>query len=150
MSKKIIAFLVCLFAGFIMTSNTINAQVNFFLGTVEDLKRNADVQEKYYVLFFEADWCQPCKRMQQDVFTDTQVGNLMSKKFLLKKINGEHEAYIGMVQELFVQSYPTTIVFDLEGNEVMRLVGYYDKNDFMNELKAFVPGSRKTVYSDFR
>lgn len=150
MSKKIITFLFCLFIGFIMTNTSANAQVNFFLGTMDDLKRNANVQEKYYVLFFEADWCQPCKRMQQDVFTDTQVGNLMDRKFILKKINGEHEAYVGMVQELFVQSYPTTLIFDENGNEVMRLVGYFDKNDFMNELKTFVPGSRKTTYSEFR
>jgi len=158
MSKKILAkiitsitFSIFLFAGIAFTGSTsLSGQVNFFLGTLDDLERNAGLQEKYYVLFFEADWCEPCKRMQKEVFTDVKVGNLMKKKFLLKKINGEHEAYIGTVQDLYIQSYPTTIVFNADGGEVLRLVGYYDKNDFINEMKAFVPGSKRTMYSDFR
>ena len=151
MIKQLLPFLFCFLMGmtFIGTQET-NAQVNFYLGTLDDMRRSASTQDKYSILYFEADWCAPCKRMQKDVFTDMKVGNLVKKKFLFKKINGEAKPYIDLVQELEVQNYPTTLIFNQNGREVARLVGYYDKDDFMNELKAFIPNSRRTIYSEFR
>lgn len=149
-TNKTIAFLLFFFAGMTIGNNELNAQVSFYNGSLIDLQLAAHDQDKYYILFFEADWCEPCKRMQKEVFTDIKVGNLVDKKFLLKKVNGEVEPYIHVVQDMFVDSYPTTIIFDKEGSEVRRLSGYYDKDNFTEELKTFVPNSRKTYYSEYR
>lgn len=127
-----------------------NAQVDFFLGTYDDLKKKSASNDSHYFIVFEADWCEPCKRMKREVFVDAELGTMVKRYFMAYQIDGESAFYKDIVKNMGVVSYPTILVFDSNNNEVARLVGYYDKDSFKDELEQFLPDGSRTIYSEFR
>ena len=142
--------LVLLFCFLTAACITANAQVEFFLGTFDDLKRKSATNDNHYFIVFEADWCEPCKRMKRDVFVDAELGTMVDRYFMAYQIDGESVFYKDIVKNMGVVSYPTILVFDSKNNEVARLIGYYDKESFKEELEQFLPDGNRTIYSEFR
>ena len=130
--------------------NSLQAQVNFYLGTFNELQREAAKKNKPYFVVYTADWCQPCKKMEREVFQDNEVGKYVNTHYLAYKVNGEKGQGVKMAKENFITGYPTIILFDKKNAEMKRFDGYREKENFLSYLKNNKPGAVRTKFSEFR
>ncbi len=72
---------------------------------------------------FYADWCTPCKMMDKDVYSDSDVKKLFNAEFVNFKINGEKGNGPNLALMYQVQVYPTLLWVDYDGRVLARKDG---------------------------
>jgi thiol:disulfide interchange protein len=90
------------------------------LSTVLD---KAKSQKKIVLLDMYADWCLPCKLMDEEVFTDKGTADFMNKNFINYKVNGEEREGPDLTLIYNVDAYPTFLFLDYRGRVIKRHVG---------------------------
>jgi len=81
---------------------------------------------------FYADWCPPCKKMDEDTYTDARVIQ-MSQQFIMVKVNVDDEPMLSNAYK--IKYIPTAVFLDSNGHEVYRKTGYADASQFVNEME---------------
>ena len=81
----------------------------------------ADKQNLPVIIDFYADWCGPCNSMDEQLYTDSRVIT-KSNGFAMIKVNGDYNR--DLMNQYNVESYPTIVFLDRNGNEVERWVGW--------------------------
>jgi thiol:disulfide interchange protein len=94
----------------------------------------AEAEQKMVFLDFYTDWCLPCKLMEDEVFTDKEIGDLMNQHFLSMKVNAEGENGRNLAAIFEIKAYPTLLFLDKKGNVLVKKVGAA----FHSELKELV------------
>jgi thiol:disulfide interchange protein DsbD len=98
---------------------------------------NAKQRGAPYVIEFRADWCLPCKEMEERTFTDPSVvatGKGMS--FLTVDMTTTDERVEAILEGFGVIGAPTTIFFGSDGDERTRRVGFIGPEDFAELLRS--------------
>jgi thiol:disulfide interchange protein DsbD len=98
-----------------------------------------------FVLYFEADWCLPCKEMKARTFVATEVLEAATGTRLLSVDITEPGRYVRLIQESFeVVGAPMTIFFGPDGKERHRRFGFIPPKDYarlLTETRAPAKGS---------
>lgn len=90
---------------------------------LSDVTDKAKNQGKIIFVDLYATWCQPCKMMDKDVFTDKQIGNLFNENFINLKIDGEKGNGPNIIALYGVTVYPTLLFLDEKGRVLERKEG---------------------------
>lgn len=98
-------------------------KIHFAKGKIETIKKHSKKQQKPIFLDFYTDWCQPCKWMEDDVFSQDHVAEFFNLNFINYKVNCEADDGIMTGIEYKITTYPTFIIVDSEGKELIRLEG---------------------------
>lgn len=95
-------------------------------------KHYAETHSMKYVLYFKADWCTPCKWMEETTFADKTVEAAMDNVFIMVPLDiDEFEGYA--LKEYFdVYSLPTFLVFNEKHELVNRREGSVSATGFMD------------------
>ncbi len=103
------------------------------------LLRQATKHNKPVLLFFTANWCQPCQQLKATSFSNETVASVMSLKYMAKMVDVEQ--FIGMdIADLYqVRQYPTILLLNKEGKEILRLKGYYPPSYLLKVLLDHQP-----------
>lgn len=117
-------------------------------------------------------WCGPCKQMDKTTFQDSEVATFMNANFVSHKLQMDvtknDDEYtkswantaVEWQQKYQINSYPTYLIFDSNGNSIDRASSYQEagqflktmsgiknnKNGYYSEIKSFKQGERDSVF----
>ena len=91
------------------------------------------------IIDFYADWCTPCRELDEVTFHDSQVVKL-SEGFTMAKIDlteGGNQTHERLVKQYGVKGVPTIIFLDVQGEERqdLRVVGFMEPESFASYMK---------------
>ena len=88
-----------------------------------DVLEMAASKDKLVFVDFYTTWCLPCKLMDEDVFTDKNLGNFMNDNFISYKIDAEKGNGPNLALLYQVNVFPTLLFLDERGRVVVRKEG---------------------------
>lgn len=132
--KKIL-LLSCLLIGFINMISIQAQGICFEKGSFKEVLEKAKKENKCVFIDVYAVWCGPCKLMSNTVFKELEIGNYANEHFVSIKIDCERGEGISIGKNYQVESLPTFLFLDSDGNVVYRTFGAMSSENFMNEMK---------------
>ncbi|HUK90863.1 MAG TPA: thioredoxin family protein [Blastocatellia bacterium] len=75
------------------------------------------------------DWCGWCKRMDEVIYSNPKVAALGSRDVFLKLNAEDHGEGEEIANRYGINSYPTTLIFDAEGNLINSAKGFISSPD---------------------
>lgn len=130
---------------FLLACTRKATQVNFVLEKQKSFEvalEEAKKQNKMVFLDVYTTWCGPCKWMDENVFNHPNVAEKFNKQFINYKIDGESFDGINLAIKYGINSYPTYIFVDGDGNALHRIEGMMtpklllQEADFVKNLAA--------------
>ncbi len=94
-------------------------------------------QNKSVLIDFYADWCGPCRRMDEETYADERVVE-KSECFVCVRVNGDERP--DLLSHYGVDAYPTTLFLNASGIEVHRVVGFRDAEGFLLDMEKGLAG----------
>lgn len=112
-----------------------SAADSLFAGlSFEEAKAKAAKDGKLVMIDFYADWCGPCRMLDDTTWKDAKVREWLGAKTVCLKMNVDEQQ--ALAKQFNVSSIPALVFVDGAGKEVKRLVGYRDAAAFLNETQS--------------
>lgn len=128
--------------------------------SLEEAQLKANEDGKKILVNVYTDWCEFCKKLDNDVYPDSTVMQNLNKFYHSVRLDGESDDLItfngvsmtkeDFAQELGVRSYPTILFIDSNGELILQINGYMPVNDFQNMLVYIGEEAyKKTEFHEF-
>lgn len=98
--------------------------------------KKAKKERKLVLLHLGANWCHWCHVMEAQTYTDPFVLELLNKSFIVCK--EDHDERQDLTSLYAEYGWPATIVFDADGNELLKEAGFIAPDRFIALLKKLV------------
>jgi thioredoxin:protein disulfide reductase len=99
----------------------------------------SSVHAKPVVIDFYADWCIPCKELDQKTFSDAAVARELGRFVRVKaNLTNDKDAKVQqLTKDYAIVGVPTIVFLDASGHEVqaLRLTGYESPGEFLKRLQ---------------
>jgi thiol:disulfide interchange protein DsbD len=96
-------------------------------------------EERPVILEFYADWCVPCKELEQFTFSDQRVIELAEAFVRLRVDLSDYDSpeSVNLRQRFEVTGVPEIMFFDIQGSEIRnaRVIGFLGATDFLQRIK---------------
>lgn len=132
MKRLLILLLLALGAGM------AQAQVRFETKTTDAVREMAVRSGKLVFIDLYADWCPPCRMMERDVFSRSDVGEFMERYFVAAKYNTDKTTGRELLKKYGSGSIPLYLIFDTEGDLLGRIQGAADADTFLDNLRQIL------------
>jgi thiol:disulfide interchange protein len=90
---------------------------------LSEVLMKAEKEDKIVFIDMYADWCLPCKVMDEEVFNDKATADFMNANFINYKVNGEKGEGPDLAVIYQVRGYPTHLFVDAKGRVLERNLG---------------------------
>lgn len=109
----------------------------------------AKEQDKNVFLYFHAEWCSYCKKMERTTFKKSKVIDYINENFIAIKVDSDREQKISETYN--VRGLPTLWFLKSDHTRISNLPGYIDAKTFGNILKFINTDSYEQMsYNDFK
>jgi len=88
---------------------------------LETAQRIASQTNRLVLVHFSAEWCEPCRKMEQEVFSQPGFGADLVPYYVAVKLDVDH--YPSTKQQLGVSSIPADVVMTPDGQVLQRMKG---------------------------
>ncbi len=135
--RKIIFLWVAL-----LSVGVMQAQVRFETGSTDRVRALAQKSERLVFIDLYADWCQPCRIMQRDVFSREDVGAFVTPRFVAAKYNIDQSTGRDLLKKYGHGAIPLYLVFDTQGNLLGRIEGACNPRTLIENLKTILAAQK--------
>ena len=116
-------------------------------GYDEGLAR-AKKEKKKIFLYFWADWCRFCERMEKETLAKPEVTSFLKDHFISIRVNSDAEQRLAV--QYFVRGLPTIWFLGENGEKISNLPGYVSQDLFLPILDYIYTGSyEKMTFNEF-
>lgn len=127
------------------------AQVDFRTHNFKEAITQATDMNSPVMIYFTADWCQPCKLMNRESFQDHTISTMLNDNFKSYKFDIEKERDGKQIADEYnISAYPTLVFLNKNGEETGRVEGYYSKDVVSSSIKSQVQKCAKRNFTTFR
>jgi uncharacterized protein YyaL (SSP411 family) len=111
-----------------------------------DLFTQAKQDGKFILLNLEAVWCHWCHVMDQRTYSDPKIAAAIAAHYIPVKV--DHDANPGLAARFRAWGWPATIVFNADGEEIVKRAGYISPDNMTALLAAIVrdPSPERQVH----
>ncbi|MEP0987764.1 thioredoxin fold domain-containing protein [Ekhidna sp.] len=109
----------------------VQAQMNFEQGSWDDAVAQSRMSGKLIFLDAYAEWCEPCKEMEEYTFTDLEVANYYNANFINVRMDMEDYPGVELAEQYSVGVFPSFLFINGNGEIVHRGCGAMDANQFL-------------------
>lgn len=92
--------------------------------------------KKFVIVSLQSWWCPWCHAMNRDTWSDPQVRAVLKDHFIPVFVDQDSRPDISQRYERW--GWPATIIFDPDGNEIVKLRGFYSPKFFIPILEATI------------
>lgn len=103
----------------------------------DDALELAVERDKIVMVKFHADWCQWCRKMDKETFTDPHVQERL-RLFIPIQVDVDDRQGFNLAQRFGVSSLPTIVFFDTRGNVIGKYEGYQAPGEMADILARYV------------
>jgi len=105
-------------------------------------------QGKKIFLYFWAEWCSFCEKMEKETFNKSLVTSNLNKNFIPIKVNSEKERKTAFLYN--VRGFPTSWFLTEDGQKISNLPGYVPPDMFLRILEFIHSDSyKKMTFGDY-
>ena len=96
----------------------------------------AVAEDRYVLLYLSAVWCHWCHVMDDTTYRSAEVRELIGRKYIPVRVDQDSNPELSYRYERF--GWPATIMFDGQGNEILRRRGYVPPEVFAELLRIVI------------
>lgn len=134
MTKRML-FVVLFSISFLLAFGN-NTEVNFIkTDSFEEVQEEAKIQNRPIFVDFHAAWCAPCKKVDKEVFNNSEVATFMNENFVNYKVNIEkgNGPLVALIYEIEV--LPSVVIVQPDGEIILKKSAYMGSDSFLNWAK---------------
>lgn len=145
-----------LIAGILIFFTSIGVSFDSYIidNKINEAYRISQLTEKPLLILFSIKGCQDCVLLKEQTLSDPLVSDFLNQRFIIVDINpipfyfglypiNDDEAnsysYDMLYKKFSVSRTPTLMFFNLEGNEINRLQGFYESSFLIETIRSFSP-----------
>ncbi|MCZ6765736.1 MAG: thioredoxin domain-containing protein [bacterium] len=121
------------------------AEVAWSEDSFETILEKARAENKHVLIDFYTTWCGPCKKMDKETYTALGVQEFLGEMIAVK-IDCEKGEGIEVAEKFRVHVYPSTALLGPDGEEIDRVVGFLDADDFVTVMNNYKNGIETVAY----
>lgn len=126
---------------------TTENSVEFYEGNFDSAKSKAMEEGKLFFVDFYADWCLPCKWMDETTFKNSEVVDILNDNFVALKVDVDELDGFELRQKFGVNVFPTLLVFGADGSLIKRIEETMPPSQLAGILDELnVPDNKSTTH----
>ena len=106
----------------VQADGEVVSAVQWFEGSFDEAHAAAKASGKRLFVDVGAYWCPPCRKLDEEVFTQKEVGAALARDYVAVHVDAEKGEGPELVSRYRVQAYPTLLVLEAGGLEQGRMV----------------------------
>lgn len=125
----------------LLPSGVVAQQPQVWQPSLDAARRAAGQSNRLVLAFFCADWCQPCREMERDVFGQPSALADLQANYVLAKINIGH--FPATAKEYGITSVPTTVVMTSQGQALATLPNRAAATQYVAKLNQIAASAKQ-------
>jgi len=133
-------WLVCAVLGCSLSVSTAAEDAIPWQVNLESAKRLASQTNRLVLVHFWADWCQPCKTMERDVFSRPDVAAAIQADYVAVKLHADYFPHTA--RQYGVTALPADVILTPQGEAIERSAGASDPSRYVAMLRNVAATSK--------
>ena len=129
-----------LVAVLLVPSGVVAQQSQVWQPSLDAARRTAGQTNRLVLVFFCADWCQPCREMERDVFAQPNAVADLQANFVLAKVNVNH--FPATAKEYGITGVPTTVIITPQGQALATVPSRMAATQYVAKLSQVAAGAK--------
>lgn len=122
-------------AALVLLSVSLYAEVQFISKPLPLVKDMAARQGKLYFVHFTAQWCMPCRWMDENTFSDPALTAFVQQHYLAVKMDIDDAYGLKCKEEFTVRKLPTVLIFNTKGEVIERREASINADELLTLLR---------------